>query len=64
MQPIWKANRITLKRKSVYCLATKAKGITDRMLALADERIKINTQTVESLNVSVAGAIFMYEWSR
>ena len=47
MQPIWKANRITLKRKNqLLYLATKAR-ITDRMLALADERIKINTQTVE-----------------
>lgn len=52
------------KKKSVIVLGNEGKGITDRMLALADERIKINTQTVESLNVSVAGAIFMYEWSR
>lgn len=52
------------KKKSVIVLGNEGKGITDKMLALADERIKINTQTVESLNVSVAGAIFMYEWSR
>lgn len=52
------------KKKSVIVLGNEGKGITDRMLTLADERIKINTQTVESLNVSVAGAIFMYEWSR
>ena len=43
-------------------MGSEGKGISQSMLALADERAAIPmTGEITSLNVSVASAIFMYE---
>lgn len=48
--------------KVVLILGNEAKGISNKMLKIADTVFKIphNTQSVESLNVAAAGAICMY----
>lgn len=51
-------------QKVVLILGNEGKGVSQTLLNLSDEIISIKTQTVESLNVSVAGAILMYEWSK
>lgn len=49
--------------KVALILGNEGRGITDKALSLADSFAKIKTETVESLNVVVAGSILMYEWS-
>ncbi|MCR3906296.1 MAG: RNA methyltransferase [Tenericutes bacterium] len=51
-----KKNRIAL------ILGNEGHGISQEIKELADATIQIPTQNVESLNVSVAGGILMYEW--
>ena len=48
--------------KVVLILGNEAKGISNKMLKIADTVFKIphNTHSVESLNVAAAGAICMY----
>lgn len=48
--------------KVVLILGNEAKGISNKMLKIADTVFKIpfNDQPVESLNVAAAGAICMY----
>lgn len=48
--------------KVVLILGNEAKGISNKILKIADTvfRIPHNTQSVESLNVAAAGAICMY----
>ncbi len=48
--------------KMVLILGNEGHGISDEIKALSDRSIHIPTQHVESLNVSVAGGILMYEW--
>ena len=48
--------------KVVLILGNEGHGISDRVKSLADRSIHIMTKNVESLNVSVAGGILMYEW--
>lgn len=50
--------------KVALVLGNEGSGISDKMRNMADEVISIPTETVESLNVSIAGAILMYEWSK
>lgn len=46
--------------KIVLVLGNEGSGISKKVADLSDALVKINTQTIESLNVSVAGAICMY----
>lgn len=50
--------------KVVLILGNEGHGIQEALKNLSDRAIHIPTQNVESLNVSVAGAILMYEWSK
>lgn len=55
----------TFKTKEKVCLilGSEARGIKEEISQLADNFVKIETDSVESLNVSVAGSIIMYEMS-
>ncbi len=48
--------------KTVLILGNEGHGISDRVKELSNGAIHIETKNVESLNVSVAGAILMYQW--
>lgn len=51
-------------QNSALVLSNEGSGVSLQMKQLADEIITIPTENVESLNVAVAGAILMYEWSK
>lgn len=63
------ATSLTAKGSSSYenkialVLGNEGQGISDKARNLADSFQMIKTETVESLNVVVAGSILMYEWS-
>ncbi|MEM8827829.1 MAG: RNA methyltransferase [Cyanobacteria bacterium P01_G01_bin.19] len=58
----WDAN---FTRPSLILLGNEGAGLSDELIALADERVKIPLQNgVESLNVAVAGALLLYEAQR
>lgn len=48
--------------KIVLVLGNEGHGISEEIKALSNRSIHIPTKNVESLNVSVAGGILMYEW--
>ncbi len=48
--------------KVALVLGNEGHGLSDDVKALVDEYVTIETMNVESLNVSVAGAIIMYLW--
>lgn len=50
------------KKKTALILGNEGHGISDEIKHLSDGAICIPTKNVESLNVSVAGGILMYEW--
>ncbi len=50
--------------KVILILGNEGHGIHDDIKKISDRAIHIPTKHVESLNVSVAGAILMYEWSK
>ena len=53
---------ITEKDKFAICLGNEAKGISKEVLDNMDENVKIAMKNdVESLNVSIAAGIIMYE---
>lgn len=56
-------NEIGFTNKLAIVLGNEGSGVTDEVKELADALVTIKTETVESLNVSVAGSILMYEWS-
>lgn len=56
-------NEINYTNKLAIVLGNEGSGVTDQVRELADALVTIKTETVESLNVSVAGSILMYEWS-
>lgn len=56
-------NEIGFTNKLAIILGNEGSGVTDEVKELADALVTIKTETVESLNVSVAGSILMYEWS-
>ena len=49
--------------KHVLVLGNEAHGVSERVLDLADKRVKIKIDGIESLNVAIAGAIAMYALS-
>lgn len=50
-------------KKHVLVLGNEAHGVSNSILEIADERVKIDINDIESLNVAVAGAIAMYAFS-
>ncbi len=48
----------------VLILGNEGHGVNPSLRALADASVTIETEHVESLNVSVAGGILMYEWRK
>lgn len=50
--------------KHVLVLGNEAHGVQEKILKLADKRIRIDIHDIESLNVAVAGAIAMYELAK
>ena len=46
--------------KQVLILGNEAHGINEKILNLADERIRIDINEIESLNVAICGAIMMH----
>ena len=54
---------ITPPKKHVLVLGNEAHGVSQKVLKIADERIRIDIKNIESLNVAIAGAIAMYSLS-
>lgn len=58
-------NEIDLNPPTAIILGSEEKGISDKLLAIADFRAKINlVGQIESLNVSVANGMALYEAQR
>lgn len=58
-------NEISKSDKMAFCVGNEARGVSSEVLTLMDENIKIKMNNdVESLNVGVAAAIIMYEFSK
>ncbi|WP_162140138.1 TrmH family RNA methyltransferase [Haploplasma axanthum] len=57
-------NKGKLLDNCVLVLGNEGQGVTDQMQGLADYKLTIKTENVESLNVAIAGSILMYEWSK
>jgi 23S rRNA (guanosine2251-2'-O)-methyltransferase len=56
---------VSLKGPSVLIMGSEDKGISRELLALADHQVRIPMKgTIESLNVSVAAGILLYELIR
>ena len=51
-------------KKHVLVLGNEAHGVSKEILDLADKRVRINIENIESLNVAIAGAIAMYQLSK
>lgn len=58
------SGHITQHEKMALILGNEGHGISDEIKSLSDGFVSIETKHVESLNVSVAGAILMYEWRK
>lgn len=50
--------------KIAIVLGNEGQGVSQRMLHLADGKVKIEMNAFESLNVAVAAGIFCYHWRR
>lgn len=50
--------------KHVLILGNEAHGVSEELLKIADFRVRINIENIESLNVAVAGAIAMYSLNK
>jgi RNA methyltransferase, TrmH family len=55
---------IELERYSTFVLGAEREGLPDEILAQCDARATIPVQSVESLNVAMAGTIALYERAR
>ena len=55
---------IQLKQKHILVLGSEANGISDNILKIPHENVKIQTKNVESLNVAISASILMYEFSK
>lgn len=56
------AGTVKVQNKTALIMGNEGHGIKDEIKDLCDSAVSIKTQNVESLNVSVAGGILMYEW--
>jgi RNA methyltransferase, TrmH family len=55
---------VELERYSTFVLGAEREGLPDEILAQCDVRATIPVQSVDSLNVAMAGAITLYERAR
>lgn len=55
---------ITKNEHVVLILGNEGHGVRPEIKAISDASVSIPTERVESLNVSVAGGILMYEWRK
>ena len=55
--------QVVPNEKHVLVLGNEAHGVSEEILKIADKRIRIDIQNIESLNVAIAGAIAMYSFS-
>jgi TrmH family RNA methyltransferase len=53
---------VKIDKRIVLIMGNEGHGISDAVKLSSDYVISIPTKNVESLNVSVAGGILMYEW--
>ena len=53
-------NRVQKNTNFVLVLGNESRGVSQNILAIADKRVRIDIENIESLNVAVAGAIAMY----
>jgi RNA methyltransferase, TrmH family len=53
---------LIINKKIVLIMGNEGHGVSEMVKNITDSSISIPTQNVESLNVSVAGGILMYEW--
>ena len=51
-------------RKHILVLGNEAHGVSKEFLEIADKRVRIDINEIESLNVAIAGAIAMYQLSK
>ena len=51
-------------KKHILVLGNEAHGVSREFLEIADKRVRIDINNIESLNVAVAGAIAMYQLSK
>lgn len=57
-------SKIKAENKHVLVLGNEAHGVSKNILNKSDLRVRININEIESLNVAIAGAITMYEFSK
>lgn len=55
---------IAVRSKHVLIMGNEGSGVSNEVLNKCDEAVYIEMKTFESLNVAVAGAICMYEFSK
>jgi TrmH family RNA methyltransferase len=58
------ANQPEANKPLVLVLGNEGNGLSQDVKELVDGLVQIKTETVESLNVVVAGSILMYEWGK
>lgn len=51
-------------QKHILVLGNEAHGVSEEILKIADKRIRIDIENIESLNVAIAGAIAMYSFAK
>ena len=51
-------------KKHILVLGNEAHGVSEKILKIANKRVRINIENIESLNVAIAGAIAMYQLSK
>ena len=54
-------DEVSKPEKLILVLGNEAHGVSEKILKLADKRIRIDIKNIESLNVAIAGAIAMFE---
>lgn len=55
---------VAVNEKIALVLGNEGQGVSQEVFDLSDDFITIETDRVESLNVSVAGAILMHQWRK
>ena len=51
-------------KRHILILGNEAHGVSKEFLEIADKRVRIDINDIESLNVAIAGAIAMYQLSK
>ena len=57
------SGKLLKSEKIVLILGNEGHGLSEQVVSFVDQFVTIKTKKVESLNVSVAGAIIMHDWS-